>query len=104
MASRASRSALGIFAKAASVGANTVNGPGPFRVSTRPAALSAVASVLNCPAETAVSTMSLAQALDAISAEATTTSRDFFIYYSLNRFKRIEDEKKNETVLLHKSK
>jgi hypothetical protein len=50
----------GSLAKAASVGANTVNGPGPLRVSTRPAALSAVARVLKLPAATAVSTMSAA--------------------------------------------
>jgi hypothetical protein len=36
-----------------------VKGPGPFNVSTRPAAFSAVANVLNEPAETAVSTMSI---------------------------------------------
>jgi len=48
----------GSFANAASVGANTVNGPGPLRVSTRPAACSAVARVLKSPAATAVSTMS----------------------------------------------
>ncbi len=50
----------GSFANAASVGAKTVNGPGPLRVSTRPAALTAVTSVLNWPAPTAVSTMSWA--------------------------------------------
>ena len=45
----------GSFAKAASVGANTVNGPEPLRVVTRPAASSAAASVLNWPASAAVS-------------------------------------------------
>jgi len=49
----------GSLAKAASVGANTVNGPLPFSVSTRPAALSAAARVPKLPAATAVSTMSL---------------------------------------------
>ena len=44
--------------KAASFGANTVNGPSPFRVSTRSAALTAVTSVEKSPAATAVSTMS----------------------------------------------
>ena len=53
----------GSFAKASSVGANTVNGPGPFRVSTRSAACSALASAWNDPAATAVSTMSLSPAL-----------------------------------------
>ena len=36
----------GSFAKASLVGANTVNGPGPFNVSTRPAALTAATSVV----------------------------------------------------------
>ena len=36
----------GSLANAASVGANTVNGPAPFSVSTSPAAVSALASVL----------------------------------------------------------
>ncbi len=53
-----SRSAAGILANASSVGASTVNGPGPCNVSTRPAAVSAVARVLNVPAATAVATMS----------------------------------------------
>ena len=48
----------GSLANAASVGANTVNGPLPFSVSTSPAACSAAARVLNDPAATAVSTMS----------------------------------------------
>src|SRR5690606_8603159 len=48
----------GSFANAASVGANTVNGPGPLSVSTRPAASSDAARVLNWPAATAVWTIS----------------------------------------------
>jgi len=48
----------GSLAKASSVGAKTVKGPGPFNVSTRSAALRAAARVLNEPAATAVSTMS----------------------------------------------
>ena len=56
--SRSSRVPAGSLANAASVGANTVNGPLPFKVSTSPAACSAVARVLNDPAATAVSTMS----------------------------------------------
>src|SRR5580765_8529553 len=66
----------GSFANAASVGAKTVKGPGPLSVSTSPAASSAVARVVNEPAATAVSTMSLAgmacacARLEAGSAEA----------------------------------
>ena len=52
----------GSAAKAASVGANTVKGPLPWSVSTRPAALTAVSRVLNEPASVAVSTMSLVMA------------------------------------------
>ena len=52
----------GSAAKAASVGANTVKGPLPWSVSTRPAALTAVRRVLNEPASVAVWTMSLAMA------------------------------------------
>ena len=52
----------GSAAKAASVGANTVKGPGPWSVSTSPAALTAARRVLNEPASVAVSTMSLAMA------------------------------------------
>ena len=47
----------GNLAKASSVGANTVNGPGPFKVGTRPAAVRAAASVLKDPAETAYERM-----------------------------------------------
>src|SRR6478672_4489615 len=57
--SSASSVPAGSFANASSVGANTVNGPAPFSVSTRSAAWSAFASVLNDPAATAVSMMSL---------------------------------------------
>lgn len=49
---------LGSLAKASSVGANTVKGPGPFNVSTKPAAPRAAAKVEKDPAATAVSTMS----------------------------------------------
>src|SRR3954454_3905774 len=49
----------GSLAKAWSVGANTVNGPGPSRVAVSPAALIAAVNVLNWPAATAVLTMSL---------------------------------------------
>src|SRR6478609_2746783 len=45
-ASSASIVPAGSFANAASVGAKTVNGPGPDRVSTRPAAFTAATSVL----------------------------------------------------------
>merc|ERR1719229_1589375 len=62
--SRASNSALvtpklsSRAVKAASVGANTVNGPAPFKASTNPAVWSASASTVKLPALTAVSTMS----------------------------------------------
>ena len=49
---------FGNLAKASSVGANTVNGPLPFKVSTKPAALTAATRVLKLPAATAVSTIS----------------------------------------------
>ena len=58
-ASRASTVPSGSAAKASSVGANTVNGPSPLSVSTRPAAVAAASRVLNEPAAAAVSTMSL---------------------------------------------
>jgi hypothetical protein len=44
--SRASTVPGGSAAKALLTGANTVNGPGPLRVSTRPAALTAATSVV----------------------------------------------------------
>ena len=54
--------ALGILANALSVGANTVNGPGPLSVSTRPAASTAASKVLKVPADCAESTTSAALA------------------------------------------
>src|SRR6187399_1302994 len=63
----------GSLAKASSVGANTVNGPAPFSVVTRSAAVSAAASVLNEPAATAVSTMSF-DCADTGAAPAATTA------------------------------
>merc|ERR1711972_1030852 len=62
--SRASNSALvapkvsSRAVKAASVGANTVNGPAPFKASTNPAVWSASTSTVKLPALIAVSTMS----------------------------------------------
>src|SRR6478735_6903442 len=56
--SRVSTVPAGSLAKSSSVGANTVNGPSPLRVSTRPAAWRAAARVVKLPAATAVSTMS----------------------------------------------
>ncbi len=55
---RSSTVPAGSLAKASSLGAKTVNGPGPFSVSTRPAAVTAATRVLNEPAATAVSTIS----------------------------------------------
>ena len=46
------------LANASSVGANTVNGPSPCKVSTNPAAWTAATRVGNWPAETATSMMS----------------------------------------------
>src|SRR5436190_19231164 len=60
----------GSLANASSVGANTVNGPAPFSVSTSPAALRAAASVLKLPAATAVSMMSFGLAAAASLATA----------------------------------
>src|SRR3954447_10081344 len=60
--SRLSSVPAGRAAKAASVGAKTVNGPGPLSVSTRPAAWTALTNVPNWPAATAVSTTSLVAA------------------------------------------
>jgi hypothetical protein len=48
----------GNLAKASSVGANTVNGPGLFNVSTNPAAETAATKVLNASLLTAISTIS----------------------------------------------
>jgi hypothetical protein len=55
--SRASIVPAGSLAKASSVGAKTVKGPGPESVSTRPAALTAVTKVPKLPTAMAVSTM-----------------------------------------------
>ena len=44
-------------ANASSVGANTVNGPAPESVSTRPASVTAATRVVKLPAPTATSTM-----------------------------------------------
>ena len=54
---RASIFPSGRAAKALSVGAKTVNGPSPFRVSVRFVALSAVRSVVKFPFSSATSTM-----------------------------------------------
>ena len=54
--SRSATAFSGSFAKAAFVGANTVNGPGPISVSTRPAALTAETSVVRLGAFEAFST------------------------------------------------
>ena len=48
----------GRAAKASSVGAKTVNGPSPFKTSTRPAAYTAATNVPKLPAPIAVSTIS----------------------------------------------
>jgi hypothetical protein len=48
----------GNFAKASSVGAKTVKGPSPCKVSTNPASVSAVANVLKVPASNAIDTIS----------------------------------------------
>src|SRR3954451_9423807 len=55
--------AFGILAKAAFVGANTVNGPGPESVSVRPAAFTAVTSVEKSGFDAAMSTTVLASAI-----------------------------------------
>ena len=55
--SRASTVPAGSAAKASSVGAKTVNGPSPFRVSVRLVALSAVRRVVKSPFSFATSTM-----------------------------------------------
>ena len=47
----------GSLANAASVGAKTVNGPGPASTLSSPVACSSLTSVVNCPAATAVWTM-----------------------------------------------
>jgi hypothetical protein len=55
--SRVSTVPLGSMAKAALVGANTVNGPSPCRVGTRPAAFTAATRVVWSFEATALSTM-----------------------------------------------
>merc|ERR1719474_530932 len=50
---------MGIFKKASLVGANTVNVPGPDRVSTRPAAFTAAKRVLNLGSPTTISAILL---------------------------------------------
>ena len=55
----------GSASNAALVGANTVNGPGPFSVSTRPAALTAATSVVWSLELTALSMMSLVGSIEA---------------------------------------
>ena len=83
----------GSLAKAASVGAKTVNGPGPFRIETRPAPSSAAAKVLNWPVAAAVSTTSVpvarAGALLMLAMAVATTARvasfDLMVLNSLVR-------------------
>ena len=67
---------------ASSLGANTVNGPGPLRVSIKPAAVNAVASVLKLPAATAVSTMSFACTENVALIAKTEAMIDFFMMNS----------------------
>src|SRR5271165_3753355 len=55
--SRFSTVPAGSLAKASSVGAKTVKGPLPFKVSTSPAAFTAATRVLNCPAPAATPKM-----------------------------------------------
>jgi hypothetical protein len=77
--------AAGSFANASSVGANTVNGPAPFSVETRSAAVSAFASVVNMPAPPAVSTMSLSWArVWPASGPSVSSSATAVIAYVLN--------------------
>ena len=75
---------LGSLANASSVGAKTVKGPFPLRVSTRPAALTAATSVLKLPAPTAVSTMSFLGAAERTETVIKSTRADeinFFHVY-----------------------
>ena len=60
----------GSAAKAASVGAKTVKGPGPSRVEVRPAASTAARSVLKDPALRAVAMMVPAAAWEPLLVEA----------------------------------
>lgn len=57
-ANNASTVPAGSFAKASSVGAKTVKRPALFKVSTKPATVTAAVEVLNEPAAIAVSTIS----------------------------------------------
>ena len=83
--SKLSKVPAGSLAKASSVGANTVNGPGPLSASTNPAAFTAATKVLKLPAATAVSTISADIAgPDNPNAPAITTALiSFFIYISI---------------------
>src|SRR5215213_5899979 len=83
--SRFSTVPAGSFLKASSVGAKTVNGPGPLRVSTRPAAFTAATRVVKLPFDAAVSTMSAAAAGDANTSTVAAASKflliDIFFSY-----------------------
>jgi hypothetical protein len=62
----------GSLSKAASVGANSVNGPGPWSVSTRPATDSRLTSVWKRPSSMTVCTISPSWAIsikDALSVD-----------------------------------
>ena len=62
--SQSARAPGGNLVKASSVGANTVNGPGPLSVETRSPAVKAVTNVLNRPSLTAVWTISASCAIE----------------------------------------
>src|SRR5271166_5911172 len=64
--SRFSTVPAGSLAKASSVGAKTVKGPLPFKVSTSPAAFTAATRVLNCPAAAATPTMVFCSAAETV--------------------------------------
>ena len=85
----AARVSLSILAKASFVGANTVNGPSPLRVSARPAALIAVTRVLKSLLAIAVSTI-VFSALSSAKAgadtnRATAKASNFFMGLSAMR-------------------
>jgi hypothetical protein len=84
-ASNASRVPGASFANASSVGANTVYGPGPFSVSTRPASVSARASVVKLPASTAVSTISFPAPAVVVAGRARPTMRPSTPMATVNR-------------------
>ena len=67
------------MAKASLVGAKTVKGPAPARVSTRPAAVTAATNVLNLSSPTAISTMFL-EALGAAGLNKRKLSYKIFLY------------------------